>query len=60
MWLTGSLPPWVRTVAHRNASEQPPLFHLIGNLVDSGLHAWLIDAIVESVCAIGDSFVFCV
>ena len=33
-----------------------PLFQLIGNLVDSGLHALLIDAIVESVCAIGGFF----
>src|SRR6476660_8923521 len=41
---------------HRNASALPPLFQLIGNLVDSGLHALLIDAIVESVCAIAGFF----
>jgi hypothetical protein len=44
------------TAGHRNASALPPLFQLIGDLVDSGLHAFLIDAIVESVCAMGGFF----
>ena len=53
----GSLPhPRNPTAERRNASEPPPLFQLIGNLVDSGLHALLIDAVVKSVCAIGGFF----
>jgi PEGA domain len=51
---TGALAP--KSSSQPNASALPPLFQLIGNLVDSGLHALLIDAIVESVCAIGGFF----
>ena len=55
---TGALAP--KSSSQPNASALPPLFQLIGNLVDSGLHALLIDAIVESVCAIGGFFQFCI
>jgi len=51
---TGALAP--KSSSQPNASALPPLFQLIGNLVDSGLHAWLTDATVESVCAIGGFF----
>jgi hypothetical protein len=53
----GPLPP--SPVHNRRAQEREraaPLFQLIGNLVDSGLHAFAYPAIVESVCAIGGFF----
>jgi hypothetical protein len=41
------------TAAHRNASEPLPLFQL---MQPCRFRPWLIDAIVESVCAIGGFF----